>query len=129
MKTLLTIIALMFSLSSFANEVITLEGQKVVLFKLSTAKEVSKVFVSDVDDSSKIESLKKIFVKEKKYCQLAGVTLADVNNTPAVLTEKCNRLLTKNTFYEMMLNDTPTPSTPQEFQILLSQFFTLVLLF
>lgn len=129
MRTILLLITLMFSLSSFANEVITLNGQRIVLFKPNTAKQVSKVFVSDADDSVKIESLKKIFAKEKGYCQIAGATFADVNHTPAEMTEKCNRLLTKKSFYEMMLNDTPSPTSDYEFLLVLSQFFTLILLF
>lgn len=114
----------MFSFSSFANEVITINGQKLVLFKLTTAKEVSKVFQMNADDAVKIEGLKKIFAKEKTYCQVAAETFENDE-----LVEKCNRLLTKKYFYEMMLNDTPAPTTPKEFQIILSQFFTLTLLF
>lgn len=129
MKNLFVLIGLLFSLSSFANEVITLNGQKVVLFKLGTAKEVSKVFISNVDDSKKIERLKKIFAKEKTFCQIAGETFADVNHNPAEVTAKCNRLLTKKSFYEILLNDTPTPTSDYEFLLVLSQFFTLILLF
>lgn len=129
MKNLLILITLIFSFSSFANEVITLNGQKIVLFKPATAKQVSKVFLSDVEDAAKIESLKKIFAKEKTFCQVAGATFADVNNTPADVTEKCKRLLLKKSFYEMMLNDTPSPTSDYEFLLVLSQFFTLILLF
>lgn len=129
MKYLFLIIGLLISLSSFANEVITLNGQKIVLFKPNTAKEVSKVFISDADESVKIESLKKIFGKEKTYCRIAGETLADINTTPSELAEKCNRLLTKKSVFEMMLNDTPTPTSHYEFLLVLSQFFTLILLF
>ncbi len=129
MRTLFVVFGLLFSLSSFANEVITLNGQKIVLFKANTAKDVSKVFVADAEDTVKIERLKKIFSKEKSYCRIAGVTFADVNNTPAELTEKCNRLLTKKSFYEMMLNDTPSHTSDYEFLLVLSQFFTLILLF
>ena len=129
MRTLFIVLGLMFSLSSFANEVITLNGQRIVLFKPNTAKAVSKVFISDADDSLKIESLKKIFSREKTYCQVAGNTFADVNHSAAELTETCNKLLTKKSFYEMMLNETPTPTSDYEFLLVLSQFFTLILLF
>lgn len=125
MKSLLILItAMLFSLSSMANEVITVNGQKLVLFKLSTAKEVSQVFQMETDDSVKIESLKRIFAKEKTYCQAAAETFENES-----LEEKWNKLLTKKYFYEMMLNDTPAPTTPKEFQLILSQFFTLTLLF
>jgi hypothetical protein len=128
-KYLLMVIGFLFSISSFANEVVTLNGQRIVLFKPATAKAVSKVFISDAEDSAKIESLKKIFAKEKKYCQLAAQNFADINNTAIEMTQKCNRLITKKSFYEMILNDTPTPTSDYEFLLVLSQFFTLILLF
>lgn len=129
MKNLLLMLAIVFSVSSFANEVITFNGQKIVMFKVTTAKEVNKIFLSATDDASKIVALKKIFAKEKSYCRIAGQSFADINRTASDYQAKCNELLSEKYFYEMILNDTPSPTSPKELQLLLSQFFTLILLF
>lgn len=115
---------LWISAVGFANEIRSIQGQKVVMFSAKTALSVQKILAdSSLSKVEKVGELKIVFRKETKYCSTVGKTFKPE------LEAKCTKLLFGNYFAEDLVAQGLDESELTQVQTTLSQYFTLLLLF
>jgi len=115
------LILLLITFSAFANEVVVVNNQKLVLIEKKTAAAVSKILQTDEPHELKIDKLKAAFAKEKKFC-------GDAAAVYGVRSEKCTNVLTNKYLYEDLLADVPDYHDEQDLREILSKYIALLIL-
>lgn len=115
------LILLLITFSAFANEVIVVNNQKLVLIEKKTAKAVDKILKLDEPNELKLEKLKLAFKKEKNFCTDA-VAVYNVDRA------RCEKILSRNYLYEDLLADVPDYHDEQDLREILSKYIAILIL-
>lgn len=115
------LILILITFSAFANDVVVVNNQKLVLIEKKTAVAVSKILQTNQPNELKLEKLKAAFKKEKNFC-------ADAVAVYKVDSARCEKILTRNYLYEDLLNDVPDYHDEQDLREILSKYIAILIL-
>lgn len=111
------LILLFITFSAFANEVIIVNGQKLVLIEKKTASSVEKI----LNRNGTVEELKAALKKDKNFC-------SDAILTYRVRPEKCEKIMTTDYLYNDLLSDVPEFHDTEELREIISKYIAILIL-
>lgn len=135
MKIIFFIILSIVSTVVCANEVVTINGQRVALLKLETIRSIDLMFKNQKSEAVIAEGIHAILKKEMMYisgqesfCDTAMKIYGSRNSTPANVKQKCIALLSSKYLPKELAQDPPEYKSLKEFQMALSQYVALLIL-
>lgn len=134
-KILLLVLTSLIGAQVWANDVTSINGQKVVLFKLPTVLSLDEVFKSNPSNEQAAMQIQQILKSEvievtggESYCDTASKVYATRNSSHEDTKAKCLKILTSKFLPKDMAADRPEYNSLIELQESASAYVALLIL-